>query len=149
MSTSSSALETSADLALSAQSVYPPNLPIPNSLTDSRSAVTSHPLFYAPDTHPNPDPIPPDQSIIPPRSLPSYLSRMQESPTEITSGPSGSTTTGISSTGESKFDRFQSPARDFPTSKTEGWEEAYDRQRRERWAEKVGVDLRGWRGGNG
>jgi len=55
----------------------------------------------------------------------------------------------MTANGEGKFDRFRSPAGAFPTSRSEGWEEAYERQRRERWGEKVEGDLRGWRGGNG
>ncbi|ORX38071.1 Golgin subfamily A member 7/ERF4 family-domain-containing protein, partial [Kockovaella imperatae] len=34
-------------------------------------------------------------------------------------------------------------------SSSEGWEEAFERQRRQRWDAKVEEDLRGWRGGNG
>ena len=81
---------------------------------------------------------------------------MAESSTQSTLGQTDHGLTGSQSTGttmvgmgDGKFDRFQSPASAFPTSRSEGWEEAYDRQKRERWAEKVEGDLRGWRGGNG
>lgn len=47
------------------------------------------------------------------------------------------------------FDRFESPAGSFPTIRNEGWEEAFERQQKERYREKVEQDLRGWRGGNG
>lgn len=70
----------------------------------------------------------------------SHHGTMNSSMTQTTLAPSGS---------NGKFDRFESPAGAFPTSRSEGWEEAYERQQRERWKEKVDADLRGWRGGNG